>query len=96
MKIKITVSFRANLRAQVEFIAKDKPSVARKFKNEIIDLIQIIPSMPYKSRKSIFFNREDIRDLTFKGYIIVFKINKVEDCIEVFGFTKYQESPFNE
>jgi hypothetical protein len=50
--------------------------------------------MPFKNRKSIFFDRDDIRDLTYKGYIIVYKFNKSEDLIEVFGFTKYQEKPF--
>jgi plasmid stabilization system protein ParE len=96
MKIKITRSFQVKLQEQIEYIAKDKPSAAHKFKNDIIDLICKISSMPYKNRKSIFFNREDIRDLTFKGYIIVYKINKAENRIEVFGFTKYQENPFNE
>ena len=31
--------------------------------------------MPYACRKSIFFDREDIRDLVFKGYIIVYKVD---------------------
>jgi len=50
--------------------------------------------MPYRSRKSIFFDRDDIRDLTFKGYIVVYKINTAENSIEIFGFAKYQENPF--
>jgi hypothetical protein len=48
--------------------------------------------MPYRNRKSIFFDREDIRDLIIKGYVIVYKVNNKEDSIEVFGFTKFQDS----
>ncbi len=49
--------------------------------------------MPYKNRKSIFFNRNDIRDLIYKGYIVVYKINQTEHSIEVFGFTKFGNNP---
>jgi len=52
--------------------------------------------MPFRHRKSIFFDREDIRDLVFKGYLIVYKVNQEVEEIEVFGFTKYQEDPFGE
>lgn len=96
MKIKLTKGFKDKLNAQVEFIAKDKPAAARKFKNEIISRIKEIPTKPYIYRKSIFFDREDIRDLIFKGYIIVYKINTESQTIEVFGFTKWQEGPLKE
>ena len=94
MKVKISNSFKEKLNDQVEFIAKDKPSAARKFKSEIIQRIREIPQMPFINRKSIFFNRDDIRDLIYKGYIIIYKINEREKIIEVFGFTKYEEYPF--
>lgn len=94
MRLKISKSFRNKLNDQVKFIAKDKPSAARKFKSEIIERIKEIPQMPFKNRKSIFFDREDIRDLIYKGYIIIYKINDREKTIEVFGFTKYEDNPF--
>jgi len=37
------------------------------------------------------FDDDTIRDLVFKGYVIVYKIR--DDYIDVFGFTKYQETP---
>jgi len=94
MRLKISTSFKDKLSDQVEFIANDKPSAARKFKSEIISRIKDIPQMPYKNRKSIFFDREDIRELIYKGYIVVYKINDEENSIEVFGLTKYEENPF--
>ncbi len=50
--------------------------------------------MPYACRKSIFFDREDIRDLVFKGYIIVYKVDDDDEIITLFGFTKYKNDPF--
>lgn len=94
MRLRILNSFRDKLNDQVEYIAKDKPSAARRFKTEIIKRIKGIPKMPYANRKSIFFDREDIRDLVFKGYIIVYKIDDENQTIDVFGFTKYENDPF--
>ncbi len=36
-------------------------------------------------RKSVFFNREDVRDLVFKGYITVYRVKLDLKEIEVFG-----------
>lgn len=94
MKLKITKSFRDKLGAQVDFIAKDKPIAARRFKNDIIKKIKEIPKMPLKNRKSIFFDKDDIRDLVFKGYIVIYIVKKEEDSVEVFGFIKYEQRPF--
>ena len=94
MRLRILTSFRDTLNDQVEYIAKDKPAAARKFKREVIKRIKGIPQMPYANRKSIFFDREDISDLVFKGYVIVYKINTENKSIDVFGFTKYENDPF--
>jgi len=95
MKIKIFPSFSEKLKDQVDFIAKDKPAAARKFKSEVLQRIREISKMPLSHRKSIFFDREDIRDLIIKGYVVVYKINKKENAIEIFGFTKYENDPFS-
>ncbi|MCD4790124.1 MAG: type II toxin-antitoxin system RelE/ParE family toxin [Bacteroidales bacterium] len=93
MKIKIKVSFHKRLSRQIEYIAQDSPVRAKKFKNDILSQIKKIYPMPYKHRKSIYFEDDDIRDLIFKGYTIVYRINKEENVIEVFGFVKYQKKP---
>ena len=72
MKLRILESFGEKLNEQVDYIAQDKPGSARKFKADIIGKIKAIPKMPYANRKSIFFDREDIRYLIFKGYIVVY------------------------
>ena len=50
--------------------------------------------MPYACRRSIFFERDDIRDLVFKGYVIVYKVDDSEKVVTVFGFSKYKNKPF--
>jgi len=50
--------------------------------------------MPYSNRKSMFFNDGNIRDLVFKGYVIVYKIDEQKEDIVVFGFNKYKQNPF--
>ena len=94
MRLRILKSFGDKLNDQVNYIAQDKPGAARKFKSDIIKRIKEIPKMPYACRKSIFFDREDIRDLMFKGYIVVYKVDKDNEFITVFGFTKYKNEPF--
>jgi len=46
--------------------------------------------MPFKFRKSIYFDDENIRDLVFKGYAIPYKIDKIKDMITIIGINKYQ------
>ena len=90
MKLKISRGFLQKLEKQIDFIAKDKPGAARKFKNELLTRIKEITGMPFKNRKSVFFDRDDIRDLVFKGYVTVYKVNQEGQEIEVFGFVKYE------
>ena len=90
MNIILKTSFLSRLANQVEFIAQDSPSQARKFKNDLFGRIRKIPKNPYLFRKSVYFDDTSIRDLIYKGYTIVFKIT--DDSITVFGFIKYQHS----
>jgi len=84
-------TFVFQLERQIRFISNDNLANARKFKNDLLTKIKTIPSNPLIFRKSIYFDNDSIRDLIFKGYIIIFRINN--DQIEVFGFVKFQENP---
>jgi len=50
MKIKFTIEFRDKLNHQIDFIASDKPGVARVFKNELLERIRSIANMPFSNR----------------------------------------------
>ena len=91
MKTKILKSFSNKLADQVEYIAADKPYAARKFKKDVLNAIKGLKTLPYKQRKSIYFEDQNIRDLIFKGYTIVYRIKPEEQIIEVFGFIKYKK-----
>ncbi len=93
MKIVLKESFVRRFENQVDYIAADSLTRAKKFKNELMKRIRQIPSNPFKHRKSIYFEDEQIRDLIFKGYTVVYRISG--ETIEVFGFVKYQSSPID-
>ncbi|MFO8021059.1 MAG: type II toxin-antitoxin system RelE/ParE family toxin [Perlabentimonas sp.] len=93
MKILFKESFLKRLENQIEYISLDSPKRARKFKNDLLNRIKEIPENPFKYRKSIYFENQNIRDLIFKGYTVVFRIS--ENQIEIFGFVKYQKDPID-
>ncbi|MEM7549785.1 MAG: type II toxin-antitoxin system RelE/ParE family toxin [Bacteroidota bacterium] len=91
MKVRLQDSFVKKLNRHVALIAKDRPTVARKFKNDLLSRIKSLSDNPNKYKKSIYFENDFIRDMTFKGYTIVYKIDQSKSQIIVFGFTKHQE-----
>jgi plasmid stabilization system protein ParE len=91
MKIIFKDTFIIRLENQLDFIAQDNVANARKFKNELLNRIKKIPSNPRKHRKSIWYDDANIRDMIFKGYTIVYRINQT--TIEIFGFVKFQDTP---
>lgn len=74
MNIVFSKNFEIELRIILKFIAKDSFENAVKFEKNLYEEIVKIPFMPYRFRKNFDLNREDVRDLIFKGYIIPFKI----------------------
>jgi len=92
MKIKLTNEFNYDLNDIVDFISKDKPLAARKFKNDLIKKLNRDLLNPFQFKKSIYFEDENIRDYVFKGYTCVYEIDVEQDIIIVFGFIKHKES----
>ena len=91
MKIRFTDDFYYLLNQQLEYIAKDKPLAARKFKKDLIIAIKKDLNSPFNFKKSIYFNDNQIRDYIFKGYTIVYKIQIDNNSVEIFEFIKYME-----
>lgn len=84
-------SFTIRLERQLAYIAKDNVSAAIKFRRELIRRIKDIPKNPLLHRKSIYFDDSSVRDLVYRGYTVVFRIN--QNVIEVFGLVYYQQHP---
>lgn len=89
MNIRFEESFINSLALKLEYIAKDSPRAARKFKNELFASCKDITHMPYKHRKSIYHDDENIRDLIFKGYTVVYMIE--DDTVSVFALIYHEK-----
>ena len=84
MQIKFTQNFEKNFYIIYEFIAQDKLSAAKNFKSELLKIIKDLPSFPFKNRKSFYFEEENIRDMIFMGYTIVYEIDTQKQEIIIF------------
>lgn len=93
MKIELQASFLKKLNRQVSYIAWDKPQAARKFINDILSRIKELKQYPYAHRKSIYFDQEEIRDLIFKNYTVVYLIEDDHNKIIVFGLVRSENEP---
>ncbi|MDY0315470.1 MAG: type II toxin-antitoxin system RelE/ParE family toxin [Bacteroidales bacterium] len=93
MKIRFEESFIDSLALKLEYIAKDKPLAARKFKDELIASCKDIIHMPYKHRKSIYHDDGNIRDLIFKGYTIIYMIE--DELISIFALIHQEKYNYN-
>ena len=92
MKIKLTIEFNYDLKDIVDFISKDKPITARKFKIELIKSIKKDLLLPFHFKKSKYFEDENIRDYVFKGYTSGYEINTKQNYIVIFAFIKHKKS----
>ena len=81
MQIKLDKKFKINFNLILEYIAKDKLSASKKFRKDLFKQIKNLPNYPYKFRKSFYFNDENIRDMIFKKYTIVYEIDVDNDMI---------------
>jgi len=76
----------------MEYIAQDSLNQALKFQAELDEVIDDIPNMPLKYRKSIYFDDKNIRDLIFKGYVVPYRIDTATNQILIIGINKYMEN----
>jgi len=83
MQISYKKTFEKQLLQIIKYIAKDKVEASRNFANELEKLIFVILDNPFKYKSSIYFKNENIRDMTYKGYTINYKVNFEKDLIEV-------------
>jgi plasmid stabilization system protein ParE len=92
MRIKLTIEFNYDLKDIVDFISRDKPLAARKFKAELVKNIKKDLKQPFLFKKSIYFDDENIRDYVFKGYTVVFKVDVVLETVLVVAILKHRKT----
>lgn len=81
MQIKLDEKFEINFNIVFEYIAKDKFSASKKFKKELFQQIKNLPDFPYKFWKSFYFDDEKVRDMTFKGYTVIYEVDLDDNII---------------
>ena len=74
MEIKKSHLFKIQLQNILEHIAKDKIIAMQNFRKELNILINDLPNIPYKYRKSYYCDDEKVRDMIYKGYTVIYKI----------------------
>jgi len=92
MKIIYQAKFINSFNQIWDYISLDSKTRANQFKKEVKKKIGELENMPFRFRQSIYFEDENIRDLIFKGYTIVYKIDKERDTIIIIGIKKYKDS----
>ena len=81
MVIKYHKNFNKHILEIVEFIKKDSEERALNFYDELQEKISSVKFMPYKHRKNLELDKDNVRDLIFKGYVIPFLVDKNEIII---------------
>ncbi|MFA5454632.1 MAG: type II toxin-antitoxin system RelE/ParE family toxin [Sulfurimonas sp.] len=76
-----TNRYKRELRDIAFFIKKDKLGASIKFVQELKESINNLVNFPCKYRKSKYFEDENIRDMIFSGYTVIYEI--FEDRIEI-------------
>ncbi len=76
-------TFSRQLKQIIELISLDKPSASMKFKNELKEAINLLPDHPFKYRKSIYFDNENIRDMIYKKYTMIYRVKPRKNEIDI-------------
>jgi len=91
MEIIYEEQFKCALNEIVSYIAKDKLSASINFKKNLKSKIETIIDNPKMYRASLYYPHENYRDLIFKGYTTIYKIDEIEGVIKILDIFKWIE-----
>lgn len=86
MRVVFSTRFRHEIAIISKFIALDSKKRANAFINSVEKQCSTLSNMPYKYRKSLKFDDENVRDLVFKGYVMPYLVQG--DEIHILGIYK--------
>ncbi|OYY30512.1 MAG: hypothetical protein B7Y63_05675, partial [Sulfurovum sp. 35-42-20] len=75
--------FKDELRVIAFYIKKDKLSASLSFVTLLKKKIRDLKDFPYQYKKSIYFDNEEIRDMVYTGYTIVYEVNQEQNTLEL-------------
>ena len=82
--------FTIQLQNILRFIALDKRSAAIDFQHNIDSKFELLKTQPMMGRVSSYADDENVRDLVYDGYTIVYEI-KDKQTIRILEIFKWQE-----
>jgi plasmid stabilization system protein ParE len=85
-------SFSNSLSNILLYIAHDSKNRARQFNKTLQTSLKDLPNMPYKFRKSIYFEDDNVRDYIFIGYCIPYLIQKEQSRIVLLDIIKWRQT----
>lgn len=74
MDIIYSQRFVDELKDIMDFIAKDSFARALEFESELKSKIATLDFMPYRFRQSAKSNDKNVRDMVFKGYVVIYAV----------------------
>ena len=83
MKIIESKHFKDELRVIAFYIKKDKLSASLSFVSLLKKKIRDLKDFPYQYKKSIYFDNDEIRDMIYSGYTIVYEVNQEHNTLEL-------------
>lgn len=89
MKILRKKEYTTALKIILKFISKDSKNRAFSFKTQLDKQINNLDNFPYKFRQSKLYNNKNVRDMTFKGYTIVYLVEEDKNRISVVDIFKW-------
>lgn len=93
MKIILTEQFKSEVKSIFDFYSIKSEKVANDFLEGLFEKIESIKFMPYRFRINSHFEKDDVRDLIFKGYIIPFIIE--DETIKIISIYKHNIPRFD-
>ncbi len=79
----------------LDFIAQDNISASENFLDKLDECISNLPNFPYKYRKSLYFHDDNIRDMIYKGYTVVYRMNLEKNSIDILQIFNKNKPPLN-
>ena len=78
-----------SLKSIMLYISKDSKGRALNFKSQIDNKINNLANFPYKFRPSTHNEDENVRDMIFKGYTIIYLVELDKDRISILDIFKW-------
>lgn len=88
VNIKIEQDAKEDLKQIREYISRDSIYYADKTVNEIINKTEYLLMFPYIGRKIPEYNNENFRELIYKSYRILYKINSNIYILKIFHHSR--------